>query len=86
MKDALYLEISRKNENLEISLSQGEQTVVHYEECRVPGSELQNRSGELLHLLNSVSRHGKIPPMQILPTTIARAHRRGDDRFCGKGR
>jgi len=32
MKDALYLEISRKAENLEISLSEGEQTVVHYED------------------------------------------------------
>lgn len=63
MKDALYLEISRKAENLEISLSEGEQTVVHYEECRVPSNDLQNRSGELLHLLNSVSRHGKIPPI-----------------------
>ncbi|MGA1874042.1 MAG: CHAT domain-containing protein [bacterium] len=63
MKAALYLEITRKGESLEICLSKGEQTVVHYEECRVTDKELQHRSGELLHLLNSVSRQGKIPPV-----------------------
>ena len=63
MKESLYLEISRKDENLEICLSEGEQTIVHYEECRVPAKDLQRRSSELLHLLNSVSRQGKIPPV-----------------------
>lgn len=63
MKDVLYLEISRKDENLEICLSKGEQTVAHYEECKVPSKDLQRRSSELLHLLNSVSRQGKIPPI-----------------------
>ncbi|MCL6582354.1 MAG: CHAT domain-containing protein [bacterium] len=61
MKEALFLEISRKADNLEISLSEGEQTVTHYEECRLPSSDLERRCRELLHLLNAVSRHGKIP-------------------------
>ncbi|MEW6378387.1 MAG: CHAT domain-containing protein [bacterium] len=61
MKEALYLEISRKADNLEISLSEGEQTLTHYEESRVSSLDLQRRCNELLHLLNAVSRHGKIP-------------------------
>jgi CHAT domain-containing protein len=61
MREALYLEISRKADNLEISLSEGEQTLTHYEECRVSSLDLQRRCSELLHLLNAVSRQGKIP-------------------------
>ncbi|MEW5802643.1 MAG: CHAT domain-containing protein [bacterium] len=55
------MEISRKHDNLEISLSEGEQTLTHYEELKVSIQDLQRRCSELLHLLNAVSRQGKIP-------------------------
>ncbi|MGA1866947.1 MAG: CHAT domain-containing protein [bacterium] len=61
MEKTIYLEITRKSKNLELSLSKSEQTLTHYEEVPLKDGEFQCRSNELMHLLNMVAKNGHIP-------------------------